>query len=370
MGLATPTAVLVATGHAALKGILVRDAASLETAGRVDDVLLDKTGTLTLGRPAVTGITAANDFSEQYVLGVAAAAEQFSQHPLARAVVSEARKRGEAIHEPSSFKTWSGRGVEAAVESASVLVGSATLLNDRGIDVPHQAPASPGRSVVHVAIHNRYAGRIELEDELRPEARVAVEHLKRLGVAVAMLTGDHEQTARRIAESLGIEDARASLTPEDKVVEVERRQNQRRRVAFVGDGINDAPALATADVGVTFATATDIATTTADVMIVHTGLTALPELIILARRSVRIIRQNLFWAFFYNFAAIPLAATGRISPGLAAAAMMFSSISVVLNSLRLRRRSPVIAHRRVDRTPHPATSVRLDAAEHVDYDAR
>ncbi len=345
MGLATPTAVLVATGSAALDGILVRDAASLEAAGGIREVLLDKTGTLTIGSPVVTAVAVApgqdQATSENDLLRLAASAEQFAQHPLAQALVAAAASRHLPLSDPDAFTNHPGRGVETIIEQTNVHVGSAAFLSGLGIALPAETNTDDDTAAatrVYVASGGNYLGEVHLKDQLRPDARTAIDELRRLGIGVAMLTGDHESTARHIAAALGIEDVYAELSPAEKLSEVTRRKEAGIRVAFVGDGINDAPALAAADVGMTFASATDVATETADVTFLHERLGGIADSIRLARRAVRIIKQNLFWAFFYNAIAIPLAATGRISPGIAAAAMMFSSISVVLNSLRLRRR--------------------------------
>jgi Cu+-exporting ATPase len=372
MGLATPTAVLVATGTAALQGILVRDAAALEAAGRIDVMLFDKTGTLTTGVPRVSRVVAAEAIwadddeksptpspslhpsprkgegvsaigsVEDDLLRIAASAEQFSQHPLARAIVEEARSRGLDLVEPDDFENRPGAGVRVHVGREEILAGSLTFLRDNGIDLSRadeqlKQLAEAGRSVVLVAAAGRYRGAIAFEDGLRRHARAMIESLVRMGVAAVMLTGDNDRTAKAVAAEVGIADIGSELTPEAKRDEVVRRRKVGGRVGFVGDGLNDAPALAEADVGITFASATDIATGAADITIVHDDLRRIPQIVRIARRSVRIIKENLFWAFLYNVLAIPLAATGRVSPGVAAAAMMFSSISVVLNSLRLRK---------------------------------
>jgi Cu+-exporting ATPase len=352
MGLATPTAVLVATGTAALQGILVRDAAALEAAGCIDVMLFDKTGTLTTGAPRVSRVVAvparrdggAGDDSKAAadLLRMAASAEQFSQHPLARAIVEEARSRGMDLVEPDEFENRPGAGVRVLIGREEIFAGSLTFLRDNGIDSSladeqTQRLAEAGRSVVLVAAGGRYRGAIAFEDGLREHARATIESLARMGVAAVMLTGDNARTAEAVAAEVGIADIGSELTPKSKRDEVVRRRAAGGRVAFVGDGLNDAPALAEADVGITFASATDVATGAADITIVHDDLRRLPQIVRIARRSVRIIKENLFWAFLYNVLAIPLAATGRVSPGVAAAAMMFSSISVVLNSLRLRK---------------------------------
>ncbi len=345
MGLATPTAVMVASGAAALDGILIRDAAALEAAGRINRLFMDKTGTLTTGSPTVREITTLGLDGDD-VLRLSASAERLSQHPLARAIVAEATRRGLSLVGPGEFQSRAGLGVRAVIDGGTVHVGSKSYLQQNeipvaGIEDTHSQLAAKGQSVVLVAVDGQCAGAIGVADTLRPGAREAVEALQRLGVTTAMLTGDHRATAITVAEQVGISEIHAAMTPERKLAEIRRSQEAGQRVAVVGDGINDAPALAAADVGITFGSATDVAVGAADITIVHDRLDRLPMIILLSRRSARIIKQNLFWAFFYNVAAIPLAATGRVSPGVAAAAMMFSSISVVLNSLRLRRRQPL-----------------------------
>ena len=345
MGLATPMAVLVATGSAALQGILVRDAAALEAAGRIDTMLLDKTGTLTTGSPTVTEVfdepvgPATRDAKQG--IQVAASAEQYSQHPLARAIVAKAREWNLPLDEPTNFSNAPGLGVCATLDGRTVRVGSALFLRESGIDLSTIEErllllTTDGQSAILVAVDGVCAGLIGAADQIRADALPAVEGLSDLGVHSAMVTGDHARTAAAVAGAIGIGEVHAEMTPEAKLGVVRTLQQAGKRVAFVGDGINDAPALAAADVGITFASATDVAASVADITIIHDDLELLATVIALARRSVRIIKQNLFWAFFYNVIAIPLAATGTIPPGLAAAAMMFSSISVVLNSLRLR----------------------------------
>ena len=355
MGLATPTAVLVATGAAALQGILVRDAAALEAAGRIDCMLLDKTGTLTQGTPTVSEVlvsaqlgqpAGSSNWDTHSLLRFAASAERFSQHPHARAIVAKAEELHLTLADPQRFESRAGRGVRAEVDGRIVHVGSAAYVREQGIDLSSLEQeaarlAADGRSIAFVAVENTGPGLIGIIDRTRPEAAETIRALADLGVSTAMLTGDHRSTAEAVARRVGIDDVRTEMTPEEKLAEVRRRRERGRRVAFVGDGINDAPALAAADVGITFASATDVAVGAADITILHHRLDRLPMIVTLARRSVRIIKQNLFWAFFYNLVAVPLAASGRVSPGVAAAAMMFSSISVVLNSLRLRKSSLV-----------------------------
>ena len=348
LGLATPTAVLVATGAAALRGILVRDAAALESAGQVNTVLLDKTGTLTRGRAQVKEV-----FDEpvgpitkgpRELLEWAAAAEQHSQHPLAKAIVGKAREWNLSLKDTDEFANEAGSGVRALIEGHNVLVGSVALLAKHGVELTAVQDrisqlGGDGQTVVVVAIDGVCAGLIGLGDTLRPGAGGAVQKIRAAGADVAMITGDQAGAAAVIAASAGITEVIAETSPEDKLADVRRRQQAGRRVAFVGDGINDAPALAAADVGFAFATGTDVAVESADITLLSEDLSLIAEAIRLARKSVRIIKQNLFWAFFYNVIAMPLAAAGKVPPGWAAAAMMCSSLSVVLNSLRLRSRA-------------------------------
>ena len=345
LGLATPTAVMVATGTAALHGILVRDAAALEATGQVDEILLDKTGTVTIGAPAVQCVykaEGANGLGTGRIMQLVASAEQLAQHPIARALVNEARDWELNLFEPAEFSNRAGFGVTAVVDGKRVLVGSESLLRAESVDIASMASRleqvnNQGATAVLLAVDGRSAGLISVADSIRPNAREAIKQLSALGVRTAILTGDNERAAASVAAAIGVTEVHARMSPQQKQAEVEARRASGRKVAFVGDGVNDAPALAAADVGMTFASATDVAIGTADITFVHDDLLRIPTAIRLARRSLRIIKQNLFWAFFYNMLAIPLAATGHVSPGIAAAAMMVSSLSVVLNSLRLRK---------------------------------
>lgn len=345
MGLAIPVAVLVATGNAALRGILVRDAAALEAAGNVTVVALDKTGTLTTGRMKVTHVldepVATVTHDDRELLTIAAAAEQHSQHPLARAIVGKAREWGVTLGEPDELESLAGLGVRARFGTEEVLVGSARMMADRKIDLePVRAQAEKrvgdGQTVVFVTRNARVAGTIALADTLRPEAAHAISDLSRLGIQTILLTGDHRRVAAATASQAGIHSVHAELTPQGKAEHVRALQEGDARVAVVGDGINDAPALASAEVGISFGSGTDVARETAGICLISDNLALVPQAISLGRRSVRIIRQNLFWAFAYNALAVPVAALGWLRPEMAAGAMMLSSISVVLNSLRLR----------------------------------
>ena len=347
MGLAGPAALLVAAGAAALRGILVRDAAALEAAGRLNAVLLDKTGTLTTGRPEVKDIfdepVGAITKEPREVLQWAASAEQFSQHPLARAIVTRAKECNLTLQEAGEFANHPGLGIQAAVDGRSVLVGSVSLMTNHQVDLSAiesrvEQMSADGQTVVLLSIDGVCAGLIGLADTVRPGASRAAERIDRLGLDLALVTGDQASTAAALAASVGVKDVHARMLPEEKLAEVRRRQEQGQRVAFVGDGFDDALALTAAEVGISFVTGTDVAPESADITLLGEDLTLIPEAIELARRSMRIIRQNLFWAFFYNLVAILLAAGGKIPPGIAAAVMMCSSIGVVLNSLRLRGR--------------------------------
>ncbi|MCC7293006.1 MAG: cation-translocating P-type ATPase [Phycisphaerales bacterium] len=356
MGLATPMAVLVATGRAATRGMLVRDAAALERAGRVSVIGLDKTGTLTTGLPEVREVVVmardAGPTTADELLRLAAAVEQHSQHPFARALVRRAastERAGEASAvgalpppQVENLISYPGRGLRATVDGRDILVGSVSLAREHhvALDAPQpdiESAAQSGDSIVIVSADGQCAGRLTLSDRPRASAARAVADLLALGVRPIMLTGDHAGAARAVAEEVGISEVHAELMPEAKLERVLRLQRAGEVVAFVGDGINDGPALAAAQVGITFATGTDVAIGAADVTILADEPARLPEMILLARRARRIIKQNLFWAFAYNFAALPLAATGHVPPAVAAATMMGSSLTVVLNSLRLKR---------------------------------
>lgn len=360
MGLATPTAVMVATSAAALRGMIVRDPDALERAHRARTILLDKTGTLTTGRPEVGEVLPAGGVEEDELVRLAAVAEQYSSHPLAKAIVAHAEQREVNLADPEAYKAHAGLGVEVTVDGQTVLVGSAKFLKQQGAEVESAYPASdeagdagheerPG-SMVHVARDGRWVGALVLRDEVRSSAAETVSALREEGLTPIMLTGDHQATARQVARQLGIAHVLAEVSPEDKqqlaggtLPEHLDDENVRavllKPIIMVGDGINDAPALADADVGIALASGTDVAAETAGIILVGEQLDALPAVVRLARRSASIIRQNLGWAFGYNVVAIPLAAFGILPASYAAAAMMMSSISVVMNSLRLRQGS-------------------------------
>jgi P-type Cu+ transporter len=325
MGLATPTAIMCGTGRGAESGILFKGGEALEAAAGVDTVVLDKTGTITTGKPVVTRVEALNGFSEGEVVGLAAAVERWSEHPLAQAIVKRAHG---AVLASTDFHAVPGKGAEAVVAGKRVFVG-------RG-----EAGA------ISVDVDGMCAGFFEIADEAKPEAAGAIRRLRDMNVDVWMITGDSSRVAQEIAREVAIGESRvmAEVLPQDKERDVARLKAEGKRVAMVGDGINDAPALASADVGIAIGTGTDVAIAAAGVILMRGDLTGVPESLALARQTLRVIKQNLFWAFGYNAIGIPIAAgvlypfTGwRLSPMIASAAMALSSVSVVMNSLRLRR---------------------------------
>ncbi len=337
MGLAVPTAVMVATGRAAKAGILIRGGDAFEKARRVDTVVLDKTGTVTEGKPAVTYC----DLPDE-VLARVAAVERLSEHPLAAAVVSYAEARSLPRSAAEAFEATPGRGARARVDGRVVLAGNEPYLESSGIDTAPVADrmgelAAAGKTPLLVAEDGRIAGVIAVADRIRPTSRQAIETLRRNGLRVILLTGDREATARAIAAEAGIDEVIAGVLPEGKVEAVKRLQAEGRIVAMAGDGINDAPALAQADVGLAMVTGAEIAAEAADITLMRPDLTALASALELSRRTMGVMKQNLFWAFLYNVIGIPVAAMGLLSPVIASAAMAFSSVSVVTNSLRLRR---------------------------------
>ena len=353
MGLATPTAIMVATGKAAESGFLVRGGEAMESGANVDTVVFDKTGTLTRGRPSVADVFVAPAFggSAADVLRVAAAAEVGSEHPLASAIVEAANEQGVQLPPSAGFEAAVGHGVHATVDGAAVIVGNARLMADRGIDVSaleteHESVAEAGRTGVYVAVDGRLIGLLSIGDQLRVEASAAVQALIAGGIDVWLLSGDERRVAEAVALRVGIPAANviAEVMPADKQAEIRRLQLSGHRVAMVGDGINDAPALAQADLGVAIGTGTDVAIEASDVTLVGSDLRLVGAALELSRRTVRVIRQNLFWAFAYNVVLIPVAmgalfpAFGLLlDPVLAAAAMALSSVTVVANSLRLGR---------------------------------
>ncbi len=339
LGLATPTAIMVGTGRGARAGVLVKNAAALELAGRIDWLAVDKTGTLTEGRPAVVEIMPYEKHTADEVLAVAAALEQGSVHPLAQAIRHEAQQRELPLPAIRNFQSRAGLGVQAEMDGVPTLLGSAAFLAREGIvldDARLQRMLDTGHTLVGLASNGAPIGWIALADRLRATTPHAIARLQSMGVTVAMLTGDNESTARETAARAGVREVEARMLPADKAKAIESRRAAGRVVGMVGDGVNDAPALAAADVSFAIGTGTDVAIQTADATLMRSDLDAVADAIDLSRATLAKVRQNLFFAFFYNALGIPLAALGMLNPIIAGAAMALSSVSVVSNSLRLR----------------------------------
>ena len=336
LGLATPTAIMVGTGKGAEMGILIKSSETLEKAKNIDTIVLDKTGTMTEGKPEVIEIIPNSGFSHDELIRIAAASENGSEHPIGKSIVKEAKSRNISFPEQQNFKAHSGEGVEANIEGSVVLVGKPKFLRNNGIEIPEENLNSSGMTVVYVAFNNQYAGSFILADPLKEDTISAVKKLQHTGLSVVMLTGDNQQTAQNIAEQTGVNDYWAEVMPEEKANKIKELQNQGKKVAMVGDGVNDAPALATADLGIAIGSGTDVAIEASDITLMQSNITSVVKAIRLSRQTLSTIKQNLFWAFIYNSGGIPLAAFGLLSPVFAAFAMAFSSVSVVGNSLRLR----------------------------------
>ena len=345
LGLATPTALVAGTGAAARAGVLIRDIETLERAHRIGTVAFDKTGTLTLGQPAVTDIAAADGASQDDVIAIAAALEQASEHPLAKAVRRRAQEAGLALAEASGVAAIRGRGVSGDVGGKTAFVGTAELMVEHGIDISAvvgQAAdlENQARTLAFVARNGRLLGVMGFADTLRPEAGEAIAALGKDGLTTLMLTGDLAAVAQKVAGDLGIDDVRARLSPEDKLQALGQLQLAGGQIAFVGDGLNDGPALAAADLGIAMSGGTDVAREAAALTLMRPDLRLVPAALEIARKTRRTIRQNLIWAFGYNVIGVPLAAFGFLSPAFAGAAMALSSVSVVTNAAWLARWRP------------------------------
>ncbi len=354
LGLATPTAIMAGTGKGAENGILFRNSEALEGVSRLDAVVLDKTGTITTGKPAVTKVISFDpDMTEDDIIKLAASVEQGSEHPVGKAMVKEAKSRGLNLTDPAKFKASGGFGVQAEIDGSMVYAGKPGWFSDLGVETDHEKETvikyqEQGNTVMLVAT-DRLKGLVAVSDKVKPESKDSVKDLKKMGIKVIMLTGDNRKTAQSIAESVDVDDVIAEVLPEEKAAKITELQDKGLKVGMVGDGINDAPALAQADVGMAIGTGTDIAIESGDIILSGGDLKGIPRAIRLSRSTMGVIKQNLFWAFFYNVVLIPIAAGAlysieflpmflrQLHPILAALAMAMSSITVVSNSLRLYR---------------------------------
>lgn len=352
LGLATPTAIMVGTGKGAEYGVLIKGGEALETAHRIKTIVFDKTGTITEGKPKVTDIITAEGMDEAELLRLSASAERGSEHPLGEAIVNEAKDKKMDLLEVESFEAIPGQGIEVVIKGRKMLLGNKKLMDSRNIEITLQKEsdrlAGEGKTPMFVAIDNKLAGIIAVADVMKPSSKRAIEKLHEMGIEVAMITGDNRRTAEAIAKQAGIDRVLAEVLPQDKAKEVQKLQAEGKKVAMVGDGINDAPALAQADIGIAIGSGTDVAMESADIVLMRSDLMDVPAAIELSRRTIRNIKQNLFWAFGYNTAGIPIAAGvlhifggPLLSPMIAAAAMAFSSVSVLTNALRLKRFKPL-----------------------------
>jgi len=361
LGLATPTAIMVGTGVGAQHGVLIKSGESLERAHKVNTVVLDKTGTITKGRPEVTDFIVLDELPEKEVVRIAAAVENKSEHPVGAAIVEFARGRGVAWRDPANFNSIPGQGVIAVVDEHLVVIGNEKLLHDQKVDLQESEKllvqfAEGAKTPILLAVDGRLAAIFGVADTVNENSAAAISQLHQLGLEVVMLSGDNRATATAIARQIGVEKVLAEVLPNEKAHRVKALQAQKRIVAMVGDGINDAPALAQADIGIAMSNGTDVAMEAAEITLLHGDLNGVVAAITLSKQTIRTIRQNLFWAFIYNVIGIPLAALGMLNPMLAAGAMAFSSVSVISNSLRLKRL-------KLDRSPRPERKLQTDKGD-------
>jgi Cu+-exporting ATPase len=345
LGLATPTAIMVGTGKGAENGILIKGGEHLEMAYKLNAVVLDKTGTITKGAPEVTDIILLGSYNKDEILRLASMTEKASEHPLGAAIYDHGKKELGNIENPSGFEAIPGRGVMSAVEDKVIYIGTRKLMTEQKINITDVEATiarleDEGKTAMLMAINDRLEALIAVADTLKESSKEAIEELKSLGIDVYMITGDNRRTAHAIARQVGIENVLAEVLPENKAIEVEKLKANGKIVAMVGDGINDAPALATADIGMAIGTGTDVAIEAADITLMRGDLRTIPAAIRLSRKTMNKIKQNLFWAFFYNIIGIPFAALGLLNPMIAGGAMAFSSVSVVTNSLSLKSYDP------------------------------
>lgn len=352
LGLATPTAIMIGTGKGAENGILIKSGVALETTHKVQTIVFDKTGTITEGKPKVTDIIVTEGISKEDLLLLTASAEKGSEHPLGEAIVKGAEDKGLTLLNTNNFTAIPGRGIEVMVDGKKLLAGNKKLMNERKIDLGFFAEtsnelASQGKTPMYIAINNQIAGIIAVADTVKENSVKAIQKLHKMGIEVAMITGDNKRTAEAIAKQVGIDRVLSEVLPEDKANEVKKLQDEGKKVAMVGDGINDAPALAQADIGIAIGSGTDVAIESADIVLMRSDLMDVPSAVELSKSTIRNIKQNLFWAFAYNVAGIPFAmgilylfGGPLLNPIIAAAAMSFSSVSVLLNALRLKRFKP------------------------------
>lgn len=354
LGLATPTAIMVGTGKGAEHGVLIKSGTALETAHRIDTIVFDKTGTITEGKPKVTDIVASEIITENELLRLAASAEKGSEHPLGEAIVKEAEEKGVDFIKLADFKAIPGHGIEVKIDEKNILLGNKKLMVDRQVSLEDfektsNRLAEEGKTPMYVAIDGKLAGIIAVADTVKENSKKAIETLHKLGIEVVMITGDNRRTAEAIAKQVGIDRTLAEVLPQDKANEVKKLQDEGKKVAMVGDGINDAPALAQADIGIAIGSGTDVAMESADIVLMRSDLMDVPIAIQLSKSTIKNIKENLFWAFGYNTLGIPVAmgilylfGGPLLNPMIAAAAMSLSSVSVLTNALRLRNFKPVV----------------------------